>query len=103
MYKHLVGLLLKAVRCEVYNTGYDIVVQFYADLNLKFLLATQFKQSGNSTPTLQDIKDYLVSPSPAARFVMSEVCPVLKLVTVMLATNAVSKRSASALRRVHHP
>ena len=75
------------MRCEVYNT----VVQFYADLNLKFqldLLATQFKQSGNSTPTLQDIKDYLVSPSPAARFVISEVCPVLKLVMVMLATNA---------------
>ena len=31
------------------------------------------KQSGNFTPTLQIIKDYLVTVSPAARFFMSEV------------------------------
>ena len=64
------------------------------------LLATQFKHSGNSSPTFHDIKDYLVSLSPAARTLMSEVCTVLKLVLVMPATNAVSERSASALRRI---
>ena len=72
-------------------------------MNLKIqldLLATQFKQCGNSSPTFHDIKDYLVSLSPAARTLMSEVCTVLKLVLVMPATNAVSERSASALRRI---
>ena len=53
VYKHLVDLLLKAARCETYNTEYDFIVQFYGtDLdkfNLKIqldLLATQFKHSG---------------------------------------------------------
>ena len=43
-YKYLVDLLLKAARCEVYNIGNDIVVQFYAEdlnhLNLKIQLAS---------------------------------------------------------------
>ena len=72
--------------------------------NLKIQLdlrATPFKHSGNSSPTTHDIKDYLVSLSPAARILMSEVCTAcVKLVLVMPATNAVSERSASALRRI---
>ena len=64
VYKHLVDLLLKAARCETYNTEYDFILQFYGNdldkLNLKIqldLLATQFKHSGNSSPTFHDIKD----------------------------------------------
>ena len=84
MYKHLVDLLPKAARCKTYNTEYDFIVRFYGNdldkLNLKVqldLLATQFKHSGNSSPTFHDIKDYLVSLSPAASTLMSEVCTVL--------------------------
>ena len=51
-------------------------------------------------PCLQGIKDYLVSLSPAASFVMSEIRTALKLVMVMPATNGVRERSESALRIV---
>ena len=50
--------------------------------------------------TLPDIVEYFRSLSPAHRSCMSEVCTLLKLVLVIPATNAVSERSASALRRV---
>ena len=38
--------------------------------------------------------------SPAQRDSMSEICTLLQLIQVVPATNAISERSASALRRV---
>jgi len=54
----------------------------------------------NNQPTLLDIKSHLYSLSPGVRSSMSEVCKLLKILMVMPCTNAVSERSASALRRV---
>ena len=46
------------------------------------------------------IKSYFTSLSPAQRSLLSEICTVYKLILVMPATNAVSERSFSGLRRV---
>ena len=49
--------------------------------------------------TLFEIIRYFKS-SPAHRSCMSEVCTLVKIILVIPATNAVSERSASALRRM---
>ena len=63
------------------------------------ILTTAFVSS-TEKPTLAAIRSYVVSLSPAQRVSISEVCTVLKLIMVIPATNAVSERSASVLRRV---
>ena len=52
------------------------------------------------TLTLLDVKSHICSFLTAVRCSMSEVCNILKILMVMPATNAVSERSASALRQV---
>ena len=44
--------------------------------------------------------EYLKELSQAQKVLLSEVCKVAKLLLVMLASNALSERSFSALRRV---
>lgn len=50
--------------------------------------------------TLADIVTYAKSLTPSQKELLSEVCTLLKLILVMPATNAVSERTFSALRRV---
>ena len=50
--------------------------------------------------TLQDVITYGKTLTEAQKDLMSEVCLLLKLILVMPATNAVSERSFSALRRI---
>ena len=52
--------------------------------------------------TIFDIKEYLSSLTLAQRSLLSEVCQIAKLVMVMPATNAISERSFSTLRRVKY-
>ena len=54
--------------------------------------------NNNGSFTVLEIRDCFCKLSPAARASMSEAITILKLLMVMPATNAVSKRSASALR-----
>ena len=54
----------------------------------------------NNHLTLLDIKSHISGLSSGSRSSMSEVCKLLKILMVMPCTNAVSERSASALRRV---
>lgn len=104
VYRHLEDLLLKAARCEEYTTDFKFVVKFYGDdlhpsplkAHLE-LLSTSIRELGNTNPTQFE---YFKSLSSAARGNMSEVCTLLRLLLVMPATNAVSERSTSALRRV---
>ena len=105
--KNLEDLLLKAACCKDYNSEYSFVIGFYKDdfdssllkVHLE-LFGTCVSQLGLVNPTLKEIRDYFKSLSPAVRSSMSEVCTVLKLIMVLPATNAVSERSASALRQV---
>ena len=47
-----------------------------------------------------DVIEFLKAQSPAQLEYLSEVCTLVKLFLVMPASNAVSERSFSALRRV---
>ena len=103
--KNLDDLLLKSARNENYQNELDFVLKFYANDLTSSPLKTQLQLftttlSTYEQPTLREIVDLFKSMSPAQRDSMSEICTVLKYIQVVLATNAVSERSASALRRV---
>ena len=57
-------------------------------------------ETKQSQPRVSEIIDYVKSLSPCQCSIMSEVCTLVKLILVSPATNAVSERSASGLRRV---
>ena len=103
--KNLEDLLLKSAKNEDYQTELDFVLEFYHDdfnspslkAQLK-LLTTSFVT--HKRPTLLDIVQHFQSLSPARRSCMSEICKLLRLILVIPATNTVSERSASALRRL---
>ena len=62
------------------------------------LLGSSF--DSNDKVTLAAVKEYFQLLSPPQRSALSEVCTLLKLLMVVPATNAVSERSASGVRRV---
>ncbi len=62
-------------------------------------LATYFQKS-DITVSLKECLTYLRNLSPAAKSFYSEVCAVARLILVMPATNAVSERSFSVMRRL---
>ena len=106
LYSNLEQLLLKAVCKENYSSEFDFVTKFYGpDLNVHALemqlqiFATNFIMEGKKT-SVKDILKYLRNISSAQRALLSEICIIAKLILVMPATNAVSERSFSALRRV---
>ena len=106
LYSNLEQLLLKAVCKENYSSEFDFVTKFYGpDLNVYALemqlqiFATNFIMEGKKT-SIKDILKYLRNISSAQRALLSEICIIAKLILVMPATNAVSERSFSALRRV---
>ena len=106
IYKSMQDLLIKAANREEHSADLESVVKFYGD-NFDFsslkvhleLLGISFVNLLDQL-TLSDIQEHLKSLSPAFRSSMSEVCKLLKLFLVMPATNAVSERSASAVRRI---
>ena len=59
-----------------------------------------FLWADNTSVTLQDCLQYLQSLSSAQRSFYSEVCVLIQLILVMPATNAVSERSFSSMRRL---
>lgn len=52
------------------------------------------------SPSIETVKSALLSLSLVLRSLVSEVCKLLQLLLIMLATNSSSERSFSALRRV---
>ena len=104
--KNLEDLLLKAARNEDYTKELDFVLNLYKDdfvpsrLRAQLELLSTYFNSDEQKPTLLDIREHFALASPAMRSLMSEICTLLKLILVIPATNAVSERSASALRRL---
>ena len=103
--KNLEDLLIKAANNENYNSELEYVLGFYHNdlehTSLKVqleLLGSSF--DSNDKVTLAAVKEYYQLLSPSQRSAMSEVCTLLKLLMVVPATNAVSERSASGMRRV---
>ena len=66
--------------------------------NFRFLLLMSYMEGKNTS--IKDILKCLRNISSAQRALLSEICVIAKLVLVMPATNAISERSFSALRRV---
>ena len=68
--------------------------------DVKVQLTTLSLQLPDSNPSFSDILEYLLTLSQPARIIYSEVVTLMKLLLVMLESNAKRERSLSALRRV---
>ena len=66
--------------------------------NFRFLLLISPRKVKNTS--IKDILKYLRNISSGQKALLSEICVIAKLILVMPATNAISERSFSALRRV---
>ena len=107
-YKVLQDLLLNVAKGVPYDEELKVVTNFYKDdfnvASLKVqleLFATGYSQGEQSSQEgFCEVIKYMKSLSPAMQSGISELTKLLSLILVMPATNAVSKRSASALRRV---
>ena len=97
-------LLLKAIRNESFDQKFDFVTNFYgADLNTASH-RTQLETLKLNLPArvsgIRSIIKYVRNLTQVQRDLVSNICTVIKLISVMPATNAVSERSFSTLRRV---
>ena len=107
LYKNLERLLIKAANNAPCDDCLNEVVSFYRDdfnpteltTQLK-LLGTHFSEQNSTSVTFQDCLQYLRSLSDAQRSFYTEVCVLVRLILVMPATNAVSERSFSSMRRL---
>ena len=98
------SVLLKAIRNESFEKEFDFVTNFYGgDLNTANL-QTQLETLKLNLPAgvsgIRDIINYVKNLTQVQWDLLSDICTVIKLILVMPATNAVSERSFSALRRV---
>ena len=103
-YRNLEDLLLNACCDREYQEELQQVCLLHHELDASQLDA-QLKNLGThftDTPAvnLREIIEYPRSLSSAARNFFSEVCEVAELILVMPATNAVSERSFSTMRRI---
>ena len=107
IYQNVQNLLLQVVNSEEYESSLSFVTDFYAsDFDAHQLktqlhvLSSTFSNAENASIQLPDIIKYFKTKSPAELALFSEIGTLLKLLLVMPATNAVSERSFSALRRI---
>ena len=97
-------MLLKAAANENYEDDLEFIQKFYGT-DFSYPLAIQLQTFGSlfssgSQPTLPDIIDVLHKLPASKRDLLTEVVKLTKLILVTLATNAVSERSFSTLRRL---
>ena len=105
IYKQAENLLLKTVRGEDASNELATVTNFFGDDFNQDRLPTQLMSlsvqfEGQKDLNLRDVVVYLRDFSPAERIIFSEVVMLLKIILVAPATNAISERSFSAMRRL---
>ena len=109
MYRNLEELLVNAARGKNYEEFFGMVVSFYKDdlkaseLSVQLQnLGTWFssKESDQATVELRECIAFLRDLSDGQHSFFSEVCHLARLILVMPATNAISERSFSAMRRL---
>ena len=105
VYSHLESLLLNAVNGNDFSEDLDYVCNFYGEDLERNSLLTQLQtlrvQLGAEKDLwLNDVVAYLKSLPSVTVDYFSEVFNLVRLILVVPATNAVSERSASALRRL---
>ena len=109
-YQSIQELLLKAVAGEDHDEELAKVMAVYGDTDLQqykleahlSLLPEVVQAMGYDTSRfdIADLLDFFQSLGNARKLLLSEICTLGKLMLVMPATNAVSERSFSALKRV---
>ena len=106
--RQLEALLLKAVNKDNFSNELELVSHFYDSEIDRTLLETHlhtlsayFQQSSNhtETATLKDLKEFMANLTVSQKSLISQAVFVYKMVLFAPATNAVSERSCSALRR----
>ena len=107
IYARLEQVILLAATNRDYTNEVEGVVDFYGDDFNKSELETQLEvfshmeiECAGDSLTFRDVLKHLKSLSPAQRNLIPQVIQLAKLVLLMPATNAVSERSASAMRRI---
>ena len=107
MYKNVENLIINTIKRENAEGSFTAVTEFYCDgFNIEQLcvqlqiLATNYPEEVRESVTVKDVCDYVQNMSPFEKALISEVVVLLKILIVMPATNAVSERSFSALRRL---
>ena len=110
VYQSIQELLLKAVAGEDHDEELAKVMAVYGDTDLQqyklepqlSLLPEVVQAMGYDTSRfdIADLLDFFQSLGNARKLLLSETCTLGKLMLVMPATNAVSERSFSALKRV---
>ena len=104
--RQLEDLLQKAAKDESSDQELDSVMQHFKNDFTRSSLAAQLVllpaalQLQGQPITLKLIMAFFKSFSPAQQNNFPEICTLLKLIIITPATNAVSERSASALRRI---
>ena len=105
MYALCEQLLVKAANKESFTTEFEKITNFYADDFKPNALETQLKMLLVTLPldaeTFRDVLKQVKGLSKRQKLLIGEVVKLLILVIVMLATNAVSERSFSAMRRLY--
>ena len=108
IYKNVESLLLNAANGDSFDEEFQKVADFYKDDFNSGLLRTQleslnasFKENNDiSRVDMKAILKYFRSTLPVYRTFYSEVIKLLKLILVKPATNVISERSFSALKRL---
>lgn len=105
IYRNLEELLVLAANGKDYRDQLKAVNETYQGDFDSSLLCTQLEClstwfSGRGDLSLFECLEALSAMSAAEKSYFSEVCVIVKLITVMPATNAVSERSFSAMRRL---
>ena len=104
IYRNLEAVLLNAANQKDYSIELSEVVSFYKDDDLQGQLqifATSINAQSDHKPfTLQDTLTYLRSLSSVQRDFFSQMLLLARLIHLIPATNAVSERSFSTMRRI---
>ena len=106
MYRNLEELLVHAANQKDYSRQLDEVVSFYTDDVQPQLLRAQLQifashfASADGSVSLRDCLSFLRELSDEHREFYSELCTIVRLLLVVPATNAISERSFSAMRRI---
>ena len=99
-------LLFKAIRQENFDAEIEVVCKFYHDDLDKHNLSAQLEhlpghnKSNSTIRTAKELIDFFQNMKLGERQNLGEVEKLVKLLLVMPATNAVSERSFSAMKRV---
>ena len=106
IYQNLESLIVSAANCEPFDQHLKEVVEFYENDLDASLLSAQLQNLGSwftgkgERLLLKDCIQAMQDMSTAQKEFFSEVCTVARLILVMPATNAVSERSFSSMRRL---